>query len=455
MYNKRPMRKKTSTDLKKSTLVKAGVKFIDLKYCTLIGTLNHITIPVERFEEMVNEGVGVDGSSLPGYKGVQKGDMLLFPDLNTGFIDPFFEDKTLSFLCSVYLPDKLVPYERDSRNIAIKAANYLQKTLRTQAFFQPELEFYIFEKCVFGEGPGCGYYRIETGGDAENNVYYPIRYKGGYHIGPPEDRYANFRNEMIKLLNNCGIKAKYHHHEVGSRAQMEIELLLEPLLKAADNIFLAKYLLKSFAHRHNKYLTFMPKPFLGEPGNGLHLHQYLGERNNSLFYDPKKNNNLSELCLKYIGGILHHSRALCAFTNPSTNSYKRLIPGFEAPTYTDFALGSRTSAIRVPAYIRNKKELDIEYRIPDATSNPYLAISAILLAGLDGIENNLKPDKREKLPTNSYEAINALKEDYKFLLKGDVFNMDLIERWIEVKTKEFEEIHLRPHHYEFNLYLGV
>ncbi len=199
----------------------------------------------------------------------------------------------------------------------------------------------------------------------------------------------------------------------------------------------------------------MPKPFLGEPGNGLHLHQYLKNKGRSLFYDSKNKNNLSELCLKYIGGILYHSRALCAFTNPSTNSYKRLIPGFEAPTYTDFALGSRTSAIRVPAYIRNKEELDIEYRIPDATCNPYLALSAILLAGLDGIAQNIRPDTKERLPTNSYEAVNALKQDHKFLLRGDVFNIDLIERWIEVKTKEFEEVHLRPHPYEFNLYLGV
>lgn len=432
-----------------------GVQFIDLKYCTLIGTLNHITIPVQRFEEILTEGVGVDGSSLPGYKGVHKGDMLLFPDLETGFIDPFFEPKTISYLCSIYLPDKLVPYERDSRSIAQKAVDYLRKTLNTAAFFQPELEFYLFDSCLFEEGTDYSYYRIELEGSSKESVNYPIRFKGGYHIGPPEDSATNLRNEMVNLLKNCGINSKYHHHEVGGRGQMEIELLLEPLVKAADNILLAKYFLKCLARRHNKLLTFMPKPFLGEPGNGLHLHQYLGEKNRSLFYDPGAENNLSELCLNYIGGILHHSRALCAFTNPSTNSYKRLIPGFEAPTYTDFALGSRTSAIRVPAYIQNKRCLDIEYRIPDATSNPYLALSAILLAGIDGIENNLKPSRREKLPTNSYEAINALKDDYKFLLKGDVFNKDLIERWIEVKTKEFEEVHLRPHPYEFNLYLGV
>ncbi len=448
------MKKNNITGLRKE-LSSEGIRFIDLKYCTLIGNLNHIIVPIERIEEILVEGVGVDGSSLPGYKGVQKGDMLLFPDLDTGFTDPFYEEKTISFLCSVYLPDKMIPYERDSRNIAQKATQYLKKVLDTSAFFQPELEFYVLDRCVCGEGATYSYFRIESESESESAIDYPIRFKGGYHIGPPEDRFANLRNEMVNILARCGIRTKYHHHEVGARGQMEIELLLEPMVRSADHLFLAKYLLKSLAKKYNKWLTFMPKPFLGEPGNGLHLHQYLGEKGHSLFYDSKNKNNLSELCLKYIGGILAHSRALCAFTNPSTNSYKRLIPGFEAPTYTDFALGSRTSAIRVPAYIRNKRELDIEYRIPDATSNPYLAMSAVLLAGLDGIENDLKPDKREKLPTNSYEAINALKEDHKFLLKGNVFNNDLIERWIEVKTKEFEEIHLRPHPYEFNLYLGV
>lgn len=370
-------------DLKKR-YIKEDIRFVDLKYCTLIGTLNHITIPIDRFDEILRDGVGVDGSSLPGYKGVQKA----------------------------------------------------------------ELEFYIFDKFDFKEGIDYIYYKI---GLEKSN--YPIRFKGGYHIGMPEDHFAGLRNEMVQYLKSCGIRVKYHHHEVGSKGQMEIELLSEPLLKAADNIFLAEYILKCVARKYNKYLTFMPKPFFGEPGNGMHLHQYLGSKNRSLFYDPKGKDLLSDLCLKFIGGILVHSRALCAFTNPSTNSYKRLIPGFEAPTYADFALGSRTSAIRVPGYIRNKKELDIEYRIPDATSNPYLALSAVLLAGLDGIENHIKPDKKEKLPTNSYEAINALIQDHKYLLKGDVFNEDLIERWIEVKTKEFEDVHLRPHPYEFFLYL--
>ncbi|HEX7320539.1 MAG TPA: glutamine synthetase beta-grasp domain-containing protein [bacterium] len=439
----------------KKKLAVMRVKYVDLKYASLIGTLHHIIVPFERFDEVASDGVGVDGSSLPGYKGVEKGDMLLFPDLATGFFDPFFEQKTISFLCSVHVPSTLEPFERDARSIAHKAARFLKKELSTEAFFQPELEFYLFEKCNHGEGPGFAYFRLESGDREQLVPTYPIRHRGGYHIGPPEDRYSDLRNAIVEVLAACDIKSKYHHHEVGPKGQMEIELLFEPLVKAADSIFLAKYLIKSIGQRNNKWITFMPKPLLGEPGNGLHLHQYLGTPTRSLFFGRNKKYNLSELSLRYIGGILSHSRALCAFTNPSTNSYKRLIPGFEAPTYTDFAMGSRVSAIRVPGYLKNTQMMDIEYRIPDATANPYLALAAILLAGIDGIKNDLHPDRKEKLPTNSYEAINALKKDNSFLLQGDVFNSDLIERWIEVKTKEFEEIHIRPHPYEFTLYLGV
>ncbi|MEE8597754.1 MAG: type I glutamate--ammonia ligase [bacterium] len=439
----------------KRKLKEAGTKFIDLKYAALTGTMQHITIPFERFEEIIDEGVGADGSSLPGYKAVEKGDMLLFPDLTTLFFDPFFEHKTASFLCSVYLPDTLTPFHRDTRNIAKMVAQYLKNEFNMEPFFQPELEFYIFDNCNFGEGPGYSYFRIASEEQNQLVPSYPIRHKGGYHITPPSDKYFNLRNTIVETLSMCNIKCKYHHHEVGPKGQMEIELLFEPLLKTADNIFIAKYLIKCLCQKYKKYVTFMPKPLFDEPGNGLHLHQYLGSKNKSLFYNAKNKNNLSSLCLTYIAGILHHSRALCAFTNPSTNSYKRLIPGFEAPTYTDFAIGSRKTAFRLPAYLKNKKMMEIEYRIPDATANSYLAIAAILLAGIDGIKNRFRVDKKEKLPTNVYEAINALKKDYNFLLRGNIFTMDLIESWIEVKTKQFEEIHIRPHPFEFNLYFGV
>jgi glutamine synthetase len=375
----------------KKNLKKAGTKFIDMKYVSLTGVLHHITIPFERFEKIVHEGVGADGSSLPGYKAVEKGDMLLLPDLSTFFFDPFFESKTVSFLSSVYSPDTLKPFQRDTRHVAKLAVQYLKRELNTEAFFQPELEFYIFDDCNFGEGSGYNYYRIDTEDKEKGHPTYPIRYRGGYHIGPPADRFFNIRNALADTLAMCNIKTKYHHHEVGPKGQMEVELLFSPAVQAADNIFIAKYIFKCIGQKYNKYVTFMPKPLYNEPGCGLHLHQYLGSKKHSLFYRAKHKHNLSKLCLHYIAGILHHSRAICAFTNPSTNSYKRLIPGFEAPTYTDFAVGSRKTAIRLPKYLKNQKMMEIEYRIPDATANSYLAIAAILLAGIDGIKNKSRP----------------------------------------------------------------
>ena len=434
---------------------KNAVKFIDLKYCSLTGTVHHITLPVNRFAEIINKGVGADGSSLPGYKTVEKGDMLLFPDLGTMMIDSFFKEKTASFICSVFSPDTGEPFHRDSRHIAQKAAAFCKKEMKAELFILPELEFYAFESCDFAEGGNFSYYQLETKLSNEQKPIYPVRHKGGYHLAPPHDRYNDFRNALVSTLIDSKIAVKYHHHEVGAEGQMEIELLFEPLVKCADNIFMSKYLIKCLSRQFGKYVTFMPKPLYEQPGSGLHLHQYLGSRNRSMFFDPDQDNHLSKICLHYIAGILHHSRALCAFTNPSTNSYERLIPGFEAPTYADFAIGSRTTAIRLPAYLKKQRMMDIEYRIPDATANPYLSCAAIALAGIDGIKNKLKVDRKEKLPNNVYEAMRALKDDYKFLLRGDVFSMNLIESWIEVKTKEFEEVHRRPHPYEFILYFGV
>ncbi len=446
---------KSQTERIAAFLKKKQVKFIDLKYCSLTGTVHHITAPVNRFEEILLNGIGADGSSLPGFKTVEKGDMLLFPDLSTMFIDPFFEEKTASFICSVFSPDTMAPFHRDSRHIAQKAASFCRREIKADLFLLPELEFYAFESCDFAEGSNFSYYELNDRSQNQTQPFYPVRHRGGYHLAPPHDRYFNFRNALVSILADCGIGTKYHHHEVGANGQMEIELLFEPLVKCADHIFLSKYLIKSAARQLGKYVTFMPKPLYEQPGSGLHLHQYLGSSKHSLFFDPRQESNLSKICLHYIAGILHHSRALCAFTNPSTNSYERLIPGFEAPTYTDFAVGSRSTAIRLPAYLKNQQMMDIEYRIPDATANPYLTCAAIVLAGLDGIKNKLKVDRKEKLPNNVFEAMHALKGDYKFLLRDDVFSMDLIEGWIEVKTKEFEAVHRRPHPYEFMLYFGV
>lgn len=447
--------KKIDVEHLQQKLVRDHVRFVDLKYASLTGDLHHITVPVKRLCIVAQDGVGADGSSLPGYKAVEKGDMLLLPDLSTLFIDPFFDEKTASFLCSIYIPDTLVPFQRDTRYIALRAVNYCRKVLKTSAFFQPELEFYIFEHASFGETAESSYYHLCNEEKQDRAITFPVRYRGGYHIGPPGDRYYNFRNAVVSALASCNIPCKYHHHEVGSKGQSEVELLSAPLVQSADEIFLSKYIIKCLGKNWGKYVTFMPKPLLDEPGSGLHLHQYLGTVKQSLFYDGHRKNNLSTLCLNYIAGILHHSRALCAFLNPSTNSYKRLIPGFEAPTYADFGVGSRKTAIRLPKYLKTKTMMNIEYRIPDATSNPYLALAAVLCAGIDGVINKYKVDKRGKLPHNVYEATNALKKDYQFLLQGDVFSMDVIESWIEVKTKQFEDIHNRPHPHEFTLYFGV
>ncbi|UCG31360.1 MAG: glutamine synthetase beta-grasp domain-containing protein [candidate division WOR-3 bacterium] len=448
------MKKQDVTKLKKK-LENLGVRFIDLKYPSLIGNLHHITVPFERFDWIIESGVGVDGSSLPGYKLVEQGDMLLFPDLSTLFFDPFFEQKTASFLCSIHSPDKLVPYRRDPRNLAMKTAEYVRKELNVEAYFLTELEFYMLGHCNYGEGSGYSFYEIGPEKEEAEHINYPIRKKGGYHVGPPQDNSFNIRNSIIEALSRCGIKSKYHHHEVGEKGQVEIELVFEPLAKAADDVFMAKYLIKCVSQKYGKWVTFMPKPFFDEPGNGMHFHQYLGRKNRSLFYSAGKEYKLSETALNYIGGILRHSRALCAITNPSTNSYKRLIPGFEAPTYTDFAYASRTTAIRIPGYLKNKRMLDVEYRIPDAIANPYLAIPAVVLAGIDGIKNKTKPEQKERLPSNMYEAIGALKKDHEFLMQGEIFSMDLLESWIEVKTKQLEEVHIRPHPHEFTLYFGA
>jgi glutamine synthetase len=449
------MKKQNTAKLKKK-LETMKIRFIDLKYPSLTGNLHHVTVPFERFDWIIDSGVGVDGSSLPGYKLVEKGDMLLFPDLSTLFFDPFFEQKTASFLCSIHSPDTLVPYRRDPRNLAKKTAAYVRKELNTDVHLLSELEFYMLGQCRYGEGSGYSFFEIGPEIEEENpRVYYPIRKKGGYHVGPPQDLYYNIRNSIVDTLSRCGIKSKYHHHEVGEKGQVEIELIFEPLVKAADDVFMAKYLIRCVSQKCGKWVTFMPKPFFDEPGNGMHFHQYLGSKNRSLFYAAGKDHSLSEMALNYIGGILRHSRALCAITNPSTNSYKRLIPGFEAPTYTDFAYASRTTAIRIPGYLKNIRLLDIEYRIPDAMANPYFAIPAVVLAGIDGIKNKAKPEKKERLPSNMYEAIEALKKDHEFLLQGGIFSMDLLESWIEVKTKQLEEVHIRPHPHEFTLYFGA
>jgi len=456
-----------------------SIEYIDLKFSDLIGDWHHITIPASSLApDLFKVGVGVDGSSLPGFTRIERGDMLVIPDPETSFIDPFFETPTLSFICDIMAVEKeLEPYSRNPRRVVHDADKYLKSMIPgTSAMLGPEFEFYLFDDVRFNQGPGEGYYFIDSeeaewnaaGREGGRNLGYKVQYKGGYHAAPPKDRTFNLRSEITSLLMKVGIELKYHHHEVGGAGQHEIETKFESMPKMADQSMMVKYFVKNHAFRCGKSATFMPKPLFNEPGSGLHVHQYLADKNGSIFYDKKGPARLSKEGLYYVGGLLKHAPAVFAFTNPSTNSYKRLIPGFEAPVRGTYSVGNRTACIRIPGYQRNSKTHRLEFRPPDGTCNPYLAYSAMIMAGLDGIQNKIDPgepfDKdithlSEKelsqiplLPTSLTKALDALMKDYKFLLKGGVFTEDLIASWEELKRKDVEQIRIRPHPWEFYLY---
>ncbi len=454
------------------------IEYIDLKFSDLIGSWHHITIPINSLtDELFKNGVGVDGSSLPGFTKIEKGDMIVLPDPKTIFVDPFFDLPTLSFICDIMEIDKAVlPYSRNPRRVVRDADKYLKKMMPgVSSILGPEFEFYLFDDVKFHQGPEEGYYFIDseeaewnTGREGTKNLGYKVQYKGGYHAAPPLDRTFNIRSEMTSLLKDVGINLKYHHHEVGGGGQHEIETAFEEMVTMADQSMVVKYFIKNHAFRSNKSATFMPKPLFNEPGSGMHVHQYLADKKGSIFYDKKGPARFSETGLFYIGGLLKHAAALFAFTNPSTNSYKRLVPGFEAPVWGTYSVANRTACIRIPGYIRQKEVQRFEFRPPDGTCNPYLAYAAMLMAGLDGIKNKIDPgqpvDKNltylpEKelakiplLPTSLTKALDALEKDYKFLLQGDVFTDDLIDSWINLKRKDVEEIRIRPHPWEFHLY---
>jgi len=434
-----------------------AISFIDLKYAGLLGNLHHITIPAHRFRSIVSDGVGIDGSSIPGYKGVKRCDMIVVPDLDYFFIEPFFDKKTISFLCrSLYSYDRS-PFEKDPRSLAGRLEAYL-KHKGYSAFFLPELEFYLFNSAQFGEEAGHSFFRVtsEEGlpdGDHPHHGF-AIRKKGGYHAAPPFDRTANLRNELCRMLMNCGIEVKYHHHEVGRATQVEIELVFNGLQRTCDYVTLSKYIIRNQARAAGLAATFMPKPLFGEPGNGMHVHHYLLRDGRPFLFDRKNVSRLAKPGECYVAGMLEHAPALCALTNPSTNSYKRLIPGYEAPTYTDYAVGSRAAAIRIPEYVRDPKTQRIEYRICDAMANPYLALPAIVMAGLDGIRRKLTKVSKKRLPGNLLEALNELRKDHEFLLHGGILTEELLMQWIEVKTAEFEAVASRPTSQEYILYFG-
>ena len=458
-----------------------GIQMVDLKFCDLWGRWRHLTLPSIRFTPaLLEDGVGFDGSSL-GFKSIRASDLVLIPDISTGVLDPFWEVPTLSFICTILEADSRVPFADDPRNIAIRSEAYLQEIgIADESRWGPEYEFYVFEDVSYEGGINRAGYRLDSDEAdwecAEGGSGYSIPLHGGYHAIPPADKHYNLRTEMTMHLETMEVPVKYHHHEVGSPGQCEIEIPMLGLVAAGDATMLTKYVTKMTANSHGKTVTFMPKPIYNEAGNGMHFHQQLFSKGNNLFYNDEGYGLLSHTALHYIGGILSHSSALMALTNPSTNSYRRLVPGYEAPVYPVFSQGNRSAAVRIPAYANKPDTVRLEFRTPDATCNIYLALAAQLLAGMDGIIHKIDPvaagfgpieedifswddAKRrniQRLPETLDEALSALEIDHDFLMVGDVFSEKLIQRWIDQKrTSECHEIRSRPHPYEMKLYFDV
>lgn len=458
---------------------KNQVEFVTVKFGDLLGKWHQITVPAHELKPALFErgkGIGFDGSSVAGFTQVKAGDMIVIPIPETAFLDPFAELSTLSFIGDVIDVATGQKFVRNPRAIAEKAEQYLFRTgYASESFWGPEFEFYLFDSVRYDNQPQECFFSVEaceahwnSGRDEEPNLGYKIPYKGGYHAAPPHDQFFDFRSALCQLMERCGIPVKYHHHEVGSAGQMEIEVMFDTLTKMADRTMMVKYLVRNAAAKAGLTATFMPKPLYKEPGNGMHVHQYLARNGHSIFYKKGGLVNMSELALHYLGGLLHHAPALLAFTNPSTNSYRRLVPGFEAPIKASYSVGNRTAAVRIPGYLTDPKNFRYEFRPPDATCNPYLAFAAMLMAGLDGIKRKLDPgqplnkdlyslspsdlEKIPTLPTSLAEALAALRKDHKFLLEGGVFPEDLIEVWIDLKSQEVEELGRRPHPYEYQMY---
>ena len=458
---------------------KNRVQVVDLKFVDLIGTWQHFTIPAsELTEDLFKDGSGLDGSSIRGWKAINNSDMLVVPDPATACLDPFTAVPTLSMIGNVVDPISRETYERDQRYISKKAEKYLQSTkIVDTSFWVTEAEFFIFDQARYDQTSHSGYYHIDSDEGVWNmgqegvNLGGKIRHKEGYFPVPPTDTQQDIRTEMIMEMEKVGIAVEKHHHEVATAGQAEIDIRFDSLLRTADKMMMYKYIVKNVARRHGKTVTFMPKPIFGDNGSGMHTHQSIWKEGKPLFAG-KEYAGVSQMCLHYIGGILKHAPALAAITNPTTNSYKRLTPGFEAPVLLAYSSRNRSAGIRIPMYSPSPKAKRIEVRFPDPGANPYLAFAAMLMAGLDGIENKINPGepaekdlydleakeaaKIRTMPGSLDEALNNLEKDHKFLLKGGVFTEDLIEAWIGYKrSKEVDPMRLRPHPYEFFLYYDL
>ncbi len=462
-------------------IAEEGVEIVDLRFCDVPGLMQHFSIPPEEMTDAAfEEGIGFDGSSIRGYQEIQESDMILIPDPDTAYLDPFTRHKTLAIHCFVRDPVTSEPYSRDPRYIAYKAEAYLKSSgIADQAYFGPEAEFYIFDDIRFDQNQHSGYYFIDSvegiwnsGTDEGPNLGFKPRYKEGYFPVPPMDHYQDLRSEMILTMKQCGIEIEVHHHEVGTAGQAEIDMRYDTLMRMADKVMLYKYIVKNVARRHQKTATFMPKPIFEDNGSGMHTHQSLWRNGENLFWDETGYAQISDVARWYIGGLLAHAGAILAFAAPTTNSYKRLVPGYEAPVNLVYSQRNRSAACRIPLYSRNPKAKRIEFRCPDPSCNPYLAFAAMLMAGLDGISNKIEPpDPVDKdlydlppeelagipqVPGSLGEALDALEADHDFLLEGGVFTQDLIETWLEYKReRELQEVNLRPHPWEFYLYYDI
>ncbi len=457
-----------------------NARILDLKFMDFPGMWQHFSTPISTFtEDLLEEGFGFDGSSIRGWQAINESDMLVIPDLSTAVIDPFMKPATLSLICDVYDPLTKQQYSRCPRSIAQKAEAYVRTTgLADVALFGPEAEFFIFDDVRFDQNEHSGYYFLDSvegcwnsGRDESPNLGYKPRYKEGYFPVPPSDAFHDMRSEMILTMADCGLEVECHHHEVATGGQAEIDLRFGRLVKTADNLLLYKYIVKNTARKYGKTVTFMPKPLFNDNGSGMHVHQSLWREGQPLFAGSGYA-GLSEMALFYTGGLLKHARALVALTNPTTNSFKRLVPGYEAPVNLAYSRRNRSAACRIPMYSDSPKSKRIEFRCPDPSCNPYLAFSAMLMAGLDGITNKIHPgeplDKDiydlspEELadvpstPASLSDALDALEADHEFLLRGDVFTEDVIDTWISYKREnEVDALRLRPHPYEFALYYDV
>ena len=462
-------------------LIKAeGVQVVDLRFMDFPGLWQHFSIPAREFEEATfEEGLGFDGSSIRGWQAINESDMLVKPVPATAFIDPFFAAKTLVISCNICDPVTGEDYTRDPRNIARKAENYVKSLgMADTAFFGPEAEFFVFDDVRFDQNEHEGYYHLDSvegrwnsGRKEEPNLAYKPRYKEGYFPVPPTDSMQDLRSDMMLTLEQIGVLIEAQHHEVATGGQAEIDMRFAPLVTMADNLLKYKYVIKNVARKHGRTVTFMPKPLFNDNGTGMHVHMSLWKDGANLFAGDGYA-GLSEMAMFAIGGLLKHAPSLLAFTNPTTNSYKRLVPGFEAPVNLAYSMRNRSAAIRIPLYSQSEKAKRIEFRCPDPSCNPYLAFSAMLMAGIDGIQNKIDPGEAldkdiydlppEELaqvpqaPGSLREVLGALEADHDYLLKGDVFTSDVIENWISYKMKyEVQAIDLRPHPWEFALYYDI